>query len=192
VNVCVFCGANAGASPAYAAAARALGRGLVERGYGLVFGGGSVGLMGVVADAVLDAGGEAIGVIPRALVERELAHQRATQMHVVSSMHDRKQLMHDLAGAFVAMPGGLGTLDETFEALTWLQLGVHRKPVGLLDVEGYYEPLLTWLERARADGFVPGQCADKLLVAKEPGALLDALAEWQAPDTPRWVGVDER
>ncbi len=185
-RVCVFCGSSPGRSPSFAAAALQLGRELAGRGLGLVFGGGRVGLMGVIADAVLDAGGEAIGVIPRGLVAREVAHQRATRLHVVDSMHERKRLMHDLADAFAVLPGGLGTLDETFEALTWLQLGMHTKPVGLLDVDGYYASLLAWLDRAGDEGMVPARLHEMLLVAVSPAALLDRLAAWTPPDLPRW------
>ena len=174
-RVCVFCGASAGGRPVYAEAARALGALLAERGIGLVTGGGSVGLMGVVADAALDAGGEAIGVIPRRLVDRELGHHGMSALYVVESMHERKALMHELSDAFVALPGGYGTLDELFEALTWRQLGIHGKPVGVLDVEGYFQPLLSLLDSLAEGGFVHGANRAELLVAAEPAALLGLL-----------------
>jgi uncharacterized protein (TIGR00730 family) len=174
-RVCVFCGSSAGTRPEYAAAARALGGLLGARGIDLVWGGGHVGLMGVVADAALAAGGRALGVIPAALQERELAHGRATEMHVVRTMHERKALMADLSDAFVALPGGMGTLDELFEILTWAQLGFHAKPVGLLDVAGYYEPLLKFLDRARDQGFVRAQDRAILHVDSDAARLLERL-----------------
>lgn len=175
-RICVFCGAASGGRPEYAAAARTFGTLLAERGIGLVTGGGSVGLMGVVADAVLDAGGEAIGVIPRRLVDRELGHHGMTALYVVDSMHERKALMHELSDAFVALPGGYGTLDELFEALTWRQLGIHGKPVGVLDTLGYWQPLLAALDAIVAGGFVHAANRAELLVAAEPAELL-ALVE---------------
>ncbi|HEY8428354.1 MAG TPA: TIGR00730 family Rossman fold protein [Sandaracinaceae bacterium] len=153
-RLCVFCGSSPGRRPAYLEAARALGRTLAERGHGLVFGGASIGLMGAVADAALAAGGEVIGVIPRSLVDREIAHPGLTELHVVETMHERKALMTRLSDAFLALPGGHGTFDELFEALTWSQLGIHEKPIGLWDVEGYFAPLLSMLDAAVAEGFV--------------------------------------
>ncbi len=152
-----------------------MGRALVERDLGLVFGGGRVGLMGAVADAVLAAGGEAIGVIPEALVQRELAHQGLTRLHVVGSMHERKALMADLADAFVALPGGFGTLDELAEILTWAQLGIHAKPIGLLDVDAYFAPLLAFFDRAAADGFLRTEHRRLLRLAGDADDLLAAL-----------------
>lgn len=175
-RVCVFCGSSPGARPSYAAAARALGTLLAQRRIELVWGGGNVGLMGVVADAVLDAGGRAIGVIPGALAERELSHARASAMHVVRTMHERKALMADLSDAFLALPGGMGTLDELFEILTWAQLGFHAKPVGLLDVEGYYAPMLAFLDRARDEGFVRPADRARLRVDCDAERLLELLA----------------
>ena len=174
-RVCVYCGSRPGVRPAYAEAAAALGAGLAERGVGLVTGGGSVGLMGVVADAALAAGGEAVGVIPRALAEREVGHASLTRLEVVGSMHERKARMASLADAFVALPGGLGTLEEIAEALTWAQLGIHAKPCGLLDVDGYYRPLVGFLDHAVSQGFVRPEHRAALVVASEPDALLDAL-----------------
>ncbi|HEX8952116.1 MAG TPA: TIGR00730 family Rossman fold protein, partial [Polyangia bacterium] len=147
MRLCVFCGSSPGRSPDYAAAARRVGALLARRGIGLVYGGGNVGLMGIVADAVLADGGEVVGVIPRALVDRELAHGRLSELVVVDTMHERKQRMHDLSDGFIALPGGFGTLDELFEALTWAQLGMHQKPCGLLDVNDFFAPLRAFIER---------------------------------------------
>jgi uncharacterized protein (TIGR00730 family) len=180
-RVCVFCGSSAGARPEYAAAARALGSLLATREIELVWGGGHVGLMGVVADTVLSAGGRAIGVIPAALAERELAHSRATGLHVVRTMHERKALMADLSDAFVALPGGMGTLDELFEILTWAQLGFHAKPVGLLDVAGYFEPLMAFVDRARDEGFVRAQDRAILQVDTDAARLIGRLEQRALP-----------
>jgi len=175
-RVCIFAGSRDGAA-GYLEAARAMGAAVARRGWGVVYGGASVGTMGAVADAALAAGGEVQGVIPASMVARELAHTRLTRLHVVDSMHERKAKMHALSAAFVALPGGFGTLDETFEAITWAQLELHDKPIGLLDVNGYWQPLLRWIERSVADGFAPGDLARSLRVEREPGALLDALLD---------------
>jgi uncharacterized protein (TIGR00730 family) len=175
-QVCVFCGSRMGTGPVYREAARALGQLLASRGLGLVFGGGHIGLMGVLADAVLDRGGEVIGVIPQGLVDRELAHPRSTKMHVTASMHERKALMAQLADAFVALPGGFGTFDETFEMLTWAQLGLHHKPIGLLNVEGFFDGLLTFLDHTVQQGFVKPLHRHLLLKADTPHDLLETLA----------------
>jgi uncharacterized protein (TIGR00730 family) len=175
-RLCVFCGSQNGNRPEYADAARRLGQAIARRQIELVYGGGHVGLMGVVADAVLDAGGRVIGVIPQGLVERELAHERLTKLLVTGSMHERKARMADLADAFVALPGGFGTADEWFEILTWAQLKLHAKPVGLLDVAGFYEPLLAWIDRAVEDGFVKREHRDKLILERDVESLLDRLA----------------
>jgi uncharacterized protein (TIGR00730 family) len=190
-RICVFCGSARGARPAYAESARQLGRALVARGVSLVYGGGHVGLMGVIADAVLEAGGEAIGVIPHALAAREVAHQGLTRLHVVNSMHERKAMMAALADAFVAMPGGFGTYEEFFEAVTWTQLGVHRKPCGLLNVNGFYDPIVQFLDRAVSEGFVKPEHRAAILVDTEAGPLLDALATVELPEVARWIGVAE-
>jgi len=174
-NICVFCGSSVGARPAYVEAARELGRTLAGRRLGIVFGGGKVGLMGVLADAVLAAGGEAIGVIPEALVAREIAHNGLTELRVVHSMHERKTLMADLADAFIALPGGYGTLEEFFEAVTWTQLGIHRKPCGLLNVDGYYDALLALLDRAVSDGFIREANRSLVLDAADVPTLLEKL-----------------
>jgi uncharacterized protein (TIGR00730 family) len=187
-RVCVFCGSSAGARPEYREAARLLGRAIVERCLGLVYGGGSVGLMGVLADAALEAGGEVIGVIPRPLATRELAHAGVSEMRVVASMHERKATMAALADGFVALPGGLGTLDETLEILTWAQLGIHTKPVAVLDVLGYYGGLRRLLDHAASEGFVRGEHAGLLLFATSAGEVLDRLLAWRAPAARRaWL-----
>jgi uncharacterized protein (TIGR00730 family) len=174
-SVAVFCGANRGASPRFAALARAMGEALGRRGIGLVYGGGNVGLMGVLADGALTRGGRVIGVIPRLLAESELAHRGATEMHVVESMHDRKALMTARCDAFVALPGGLGTMDELFEALTWAQLGIHRKPIYLLDPFGYYEPLVAQIDRFVAEGFLTTVNRNLLSVCTLVGELFEAI-----------------
>lgn len=174
-RICVFCGSSVGLRPAFATAARELGGTLAERGLGVVFGGGKVGLMGVLADAALAAGGEAIGVIPEALVAREVGHNGLTRLHVVRSMHERKTLMADLADAFIALPGGYGTFEEFFEAVTWTQLGIHQKPCGLLNVDGYYDALLELLVGAVADGFIRETNRSLVLDAPDVSSLLAKL-----------------
>ncbi len=190
-RVCVFCGSSAGIDPDYRAAATVLGRLLAARGIGLVFGGGHVGLMGAVADAVLAAGGEAVGVIPRGLQRRELGHEGLTELRVVESMHERKAQMAELADGFLALPGGMGTLEEAAEALTWAQLGIHGKPVGLLDVRGYWQPLVRFLDHAVAEGFLRPEHRRLCLVERDPAALLDLLAAWEPPGLRPWLGKDE-
>jgi len=184
-RVCVFCGASSGRSPSYAAAARAFGLAVAARGLGVVFGDGRVGLMGAVADGALAAGGEVVGVIPRSLVDRELAHGGLTELHVVSSLHERKALMAELADAFVALPGGFGTLDELLEQLTWSQLGLHAKPIGLLDVDEYWRPLIALARQATEEGFV--READLAAIAVAAGAddLLDRLERLTREPRPR-------
>ncbi|HEV8141527.1 MAG TPA: TIGR00730 family Rossman fold protein [Methylomirabilota bacterium] len=187
-RLCVFCGSSVGARPAYAAAARAFGAALARRSIGLVYGGGSVGLMGALADAVLAERGEVIGVIPGPLASRELAHPNVTEMRVVGSMHERKATMASLADGFIALPGGLGTLEETLEILTWSQLGIHRKPVGVLNVEGYYDALLQLMSHAVREGFVRREYVGLLLFADTPAELLDRVTAWQPPTFPRaWL-----
>jgi uncharacterized protein (TIGR00730 family) len=186
-RICVFCGSSPGSNRAYLAAARATGRALADRGLAVVYGGGSVGLMGAVADAALEAGGEVIGVIPRALELRELAHSRLTTLHVVGSMHERKAKMAELAHGFVALPGGMGTLEELAEILTWAQLGLHDRPVGLLDIAGYYEPLVAFLDGAVAEGFVRPEHRRLLTIAGDPATLLERFAAWKPPLVERWI-----
>ncbi len=177
-RIAVFCGSRPGTDPIYGETATALGRRLAERGLGLVYGGGKVGLMGMIADAVLEAGGEVIGVIPQSLEEREVAHRGLSRLHVVDSMHDRKALMYHLSDAMVALPGGIGTFDEFFEALTWNQLGLHDKPCGLLNVAGYYDPLVAMIGRAHEKGYVSAW--NRFLLIDDDGAsLLDRLLERQ-------------
>ena len=190
--MCVYCGSSPGARPAYLEAARRMGERLGAGGHALVYGGASVGLMGAVADAALAAGAEVRGVLPQALADRELAHEGLTELHVVGSMHERKRLMADLSDAFVALPGGIGTFEELFEVWTWTQLGFHAKPVGLLDVEGYYAPLVAFLDRATAEGFVKPVHRDVLVVDGDPEALLARLATAELPDVPKWIGRGER
>ncbi len=180
-----------GTDPAYAAAAVRFGEALARRGLGLVYGGGRVGLMGRIADAVLQAGGSVTGIIPRALLARELAHPRITDLEVTDSMHARKARMAELADAFVALPGGIGTLDELFEIWTWAQLGLHAKPCAWLDVQGYFEPLASFLDRAVAQGFLRPTYRWMLLTATDPEELLDRLANYEAPVVERWVRPGE-
>jgi uncharacterized protein (TIGR00730 family) len=188
----VFSGSLPGTRRAYLHAASCLGRALARRGVGLVYGGASVGLMGAVADAVLADGGEAIGVIPEALVSKEIAHAGLTELHVVGSMHERKATMADLADAFIALPGGFGTLEELFEVVTWAQLGLHSKPIGLLDVAGFYAPLLATLEHMLAEGFVGPDHLRLLIARPEPDGLLEALAAYRPPVLRRkWVSRAE-
>ena len=189
-RVCVFCGSQLGSKPAYLEAARRMGESLARRKLGLVYGGASVGLMGAVADAALAAGGEVIGVLPGPLQKKELAHAGLTRLHLVGSMHERKAKMASLADAFVALPGGLGTLEELAEVLTWAQLGLHRKPCALLDVDGYFAPLLTFLDRAVAERFVAPAHRAMILVDRDPKQLLDALAAWRAPAVEKWLDRD--
>jgi uncharacterized protein (TIGR00730 family) len=183
-RLAVFCGGSGAARPAHLEAATLLGRTLAARGIGLVYGGGRVGLMGALADAALADGGAVIGVIPQHLVAREVAHRGVQDLRVVGSMHERKALMAELADAFVALPGGFGTLDELFEMLTWTQIGLQAKPCALLNVAGYWDPLLAWVERAVADGLVRPAHAGLLLAAGNPGELLEQLAAWRLPEMP--------
>lgn len=174
-RVCVFCGSSVGTRPEYAAAAVALAQAMADAGAGLVYGGGAVGLMGIVADAVLARGGEVIGVIPEALATREIAHTGLTELHVVSSMHERKALMADLSDAFIALPGGFGTFEEFCEVITWTQLGIHPKRCGLLNVAGYYDPLLAQFDRATSDGFVKPANRRIVIADTDPAALVGAV-----------------
>ena len=190
-SLCVFCGSNTGTNPRFAAVARELGALMAKEGIALVFGGGSVGLMGVVADAVLAGGGKAIGVIPRALWDREIGHRNLSELHVVESMHERKAMMASLADAFVALPGGLGTLEEIFEVWTWAQLGIHAKPVAFLDAEGFYGPLLEFLDSAVDAGFVRPKYRGIAIVDSDPAALLLKLGEYEPPIVEKWIKASE-
>lgn len=191
-RVCVFAGSSPGASSCYADAAARLGSTLAGQGIGLVYGGGRVGLMGSVADAVLAAGGEVIGVIPRHMTSREIAHDGLSDLRVVGSMHERKALMYDLADGFVALPGGLGTLEELFEILTWCQLGLHVKPSGLLDVDGYFSLLVEFLDHMTNHGFVKEVHRRLLVVEERPERVLDEMRAFQPPPLPRWLSEAER
>jgi hypothetical protein len=190
--LCVFCGANFGRRPAYRLAAEQIGRLLAQRGITLVYGGGKVGLMGALADAALVGGGRVVGVIPRALAEKEIAHTGLSEMHVVGSMHERKALMADLADAFLSLPGGFGTWDEFCEALTWSQLGLQKKACAFLNVEGYYDALLALTERAAEDGFIREEHRKLLLVDGDAEMLLDRLDNYDVPFVPKWAGREQR
>ncbi|MDB6445150.1 MAG: TIGR00730 family Rossman fold protein [Mesorhizobium sp.] len=185
-SVCIFCGASTGANPAYREAAQALGRALAERKLTLVYGGGAVGLMGIVADAALAAGGEVIGIIPQSLKDKEIGHSGLTRLEVVDGMHARKARMAELSDAFIALPGGLGTLEELFEVWTWGQLGYHGKPLGLLEVNGFYSKLTGFLDHIVEEGFVRPPHRDMLQVSESPHNLLDALAQWRPSVQPKW------
>ena len=191
-RLCVFCGSSSGNRLIYAEAAAQLGRDLAKSKIALVFGGGRVGLMGILADSVLSAGGQAIGVMPRALVEKEIAHTSLTEMHVVESKHQRKALMADLADAFLLLPGGFGSWEEFCEVLTWLQLGIHRKPCAILNVAGYYNGLLLLADHALAEGFVRPAHHKMVIVADHPRAALSQLASASIPSEVKWVGEEAR
>jgi uncharacterized protein (TIGR00730 family) len=190
-RICVYCGSNPGASPAYAAAARALGGEIARRGLGLVYGGASVGLMGAVANAALAGGAEVIGVIPHFFAVKEVAHRGLDELLVVDSMHERKARMAELADGFVALPGGWGTLEEIFEVLTWAQLGLHEKPCGLLDVGGYFDDLYRFLERAVAEAFVREEFRPMIVLENDAGRLLDRFAAYRAPRVRKWIRPEE-
>jgi uncharacterized protein (TIGR00730 family) len=190
--LCVFCGASHGRRPAYREGALRVGELLAQREIKLVYGGGKVGLMGTLADACLAAGGSVVGVLPRALAEKEIAHTGLTEMHVVSSMHERKALMADLADAFLTLPGGFGTWDESCEALTWSQLGLQKKACAFLNIDGYYDALLSLADRAAEDGFIQPAHRQLLLVDTDPERLLDCLQDYEVPYVPKWVDREER
>jgi TIGR00730 family protein len=193
-RIAVFCGSSRGANAIYAETAVKLGRSLVDRGIRLVYGGGQIGLMGVVADAVLAAGGEVIGVIPEALALKEVAHEGLTEMRVVASMHERKAMMADLSDAFIAMPGGFGTFEEFCEIITWAQLGLHTKPCGLLNVNGYYDPLLALFDHGVRKGFIRQQHRALVLDDPNPDALLKQILAWSPSDVVpivKWLERDE-
>ncbi|MET0332155.1 MAG: TIGR00730 family Rossman fold protein [Dyella sp.] len=186
-SLCVYCGSSSGFDPTYAEQTRTFGRELARRGIALVYGGGKVGLMGTLADAVLAAGGQVIGVIPRHLVEKEVAHQGLTEMHVVDNMHQRKTKMYELSQAFVALPGGFGTLDEMFEMLTWAQLGLHTWPCAFLDTRGYYARLKQFVDHTVAEGFVRAPQRDSVWFGESIDTLFDWMDGYQASYTPKWV-----
>ncbi len=187
MNLCVFCGSSVGARPAYRRAAQSLGEELAARGIGLIYGGASVGLMGAVADAVLASGGSAIGVMPRALVDAEVAHENLTELRVVQSMHERKAQMAALSEGFVVLPGGIGTLEEAFEVWTWSQLGLHGKSIGLLNVEGFYDGLERFLDHLVAEAFLRDVHRGILLSDDDPGRLLERIQRAEVPARPKWI-----
>ena len=186
-RVCVYCGSNPGRNPAYAAAAGELGRVLVARGIGLVYGGASMGIMGAVADAVTSQGGEAIGIIPEDLLKKESPHQGLAELKVVGSMHERKGLMAKLSDGFIALPGGLGTLEELLEVWTWAQLGFHQKPCGVLNVHSYYDSLIRFVDEAVEEGFIKAKHRSMLIVESGPEALITQLEAYVPPAVPRWL-----
>lgn len=179
--LCVYCGSSIGASPAYADAARSLAKSMVDDNIALVYGGGNVGLMGVIADEVIRLGGEATGVIPKALMDREVGHTGLTRLHIVKDMHERKAMMADLSHGFVAMPGGIGTLEELFEVFTWSQLGLHDKPIGLLNVNGFYDGLIAFLEHVVRERFLKAEQASLLVHAAEPATLVECMKTFKPP-----------
>lgn len=190
-SICVFCGSSLGANPAYEAAAIALGEAIAKRQLTLIYGGGNVGLMGVVADATLDAGGEVIGVIPEFLVAKELAHRGLTRLETVETMHDRKARMAELSDGFIALPGGYGTLEEFCEVLTWAQLGLHQKPQGLLNVAGYYDALLQFFDQATLEKLVRPVHRSLVLEATDPEMLLDRLIAYKPQNVDKWIRKDQ-
>jgi uncharacterized protein (TIGR00730 family) len=188
MRICVFCGSKSGNNELYADAAREMGTTLARSGIGVVYGGGRVGLMGALADAALLAGGTVIGVMPQSLVEREIQHVSLTELHVVASMHDRKTKMAELADGFIALPGGAGTLEEIFEQWTWAQLGIHRKPCGFLNANGYFDPLRNMIERMAAEGFLHVEHAAMLKFDTHPAAIIDAFRSYSSP-LPKWQAL---
>ncbi|MEM9643952.1 MAG: TIGR00730 family Rossman fold protein [Planctomycetota bacterium] len=189
-SICIYCGSNSGRSLAYVDAAKSLANSLVERKLTLVYGGASVGIMGSIADEVLRLGGDVIGVIPESLVRHELAHQQLTELRVTKTMHERKSIMAELSDGFVAMPGGIGTLEELFEIWTWAQLGFHQKPCGLLNTERYFEPLLQFLDHMVAEQFVTCEHRAMLVAEATPEALLDRFESYDAPQTEKWIASE--
>lgn len=190
-RICVFCGASPGNRPGYQSAARRLGKDLADRGIGLVYGGGNVGLMGTIADACLEAGGYVIGVIPQALVDREVAHRGLSDLRIVASMHERKAMMAELADAFIAMPGGFGTFEEWFEVITWAQLGLQLKPCGLLNTEHYYDPMLSLINHAVDEGFIHQDHCQLILNDRDPHQLLEKLLTWRHAPIERLISRAE-
>jgi uncharacterized protein (TIGR00730 family) len=190
-RICVFCGSRSGVRPEYVEAARAMGRALLRRNIGLVYGGGCVGLMGVIADVVVEGNGEVIGVIPQFLAERELAHSGITELVTVHSMHERKAIMAQKADAFVALPGGYGTIEEFCETLTWAQLELHRKPCGILNFANYYDPLIALLDHAVVEGFLTPKNRSLVIEETDPERLVDLLANYTPPPIKQLVGLDE-
>ena len=190
-SICVFCGSSYGALEAYADVARDTGRVIAEQGYTLVYGGAKVGLMGTVADAALEAGGKVIGVLPRSLMDKEIGHEGLSELHLVDSMHERKAMMADLSDAFIALPGGVGTLEEIFEVWTWGQLGYHKKPCGFLNVEGYYDHLITFLDHQTQQGFTKQVMRDMAQLASSPLEMIRLFENYAPPSAPKWIKRDE-
>ncbi|WP_040617317.1 TIGR00730 family Rossman fold protein [Roseibium sp. TrichSKD4] len=190
-SVCVFCGSSYGSSESYAEAAWAMGKSVADAGYTLVYGGANVGLMGIVADAALEAGGEVIGVLPQSLQEKEIAHDGLSELHVVSSMHERKAMMAERSDAFVSLPGGAGTMEEIFEVWTWGQLGLHKKPCGFLNTNGFYDLLIKFFDMQTNEGFMKHMMRDMVQVAETPEALLDLFRAYEPPSTPKWIKKSE-
>ncbi|MBD9358855.1 LOG family protein [Methylomonas albis] len=190
-SICIYCGSSPGRLDAYGEAAQTLAQALVSRNIRLVYGGAGIGIMGTVADQVLKLGGQAIGVIPKALAHKEVAHPNLTELHVTQSMHERKMLMAELADGFIALPGGIGTLEELFEIWTWAQLGFHQKPCGLLNVVGYYDALINFLDHVAAEQFVKPHHREMLMVEADPNLLLNRYAHYQPPAVKHWVNKDE-
>jgi uncharacterized protein (TIGR00730 family) len=191
MRLCIFSGSNSGNRPAYLDAARQLGAGLAKAGIGVVYGGASVGLMGAMANAALEQGGEVIGIIPQSLVDKEISHTGLADLRIVGSMHERKAMMSQLSDGFVALPGGLGTLEELFEVWTWAQLGHHRKPCAVLNVEGFYQGLLSFLDQVVDEAFIKKQHRDMLVVASGVEELLAAIRDYRPPQTTKWIGRGE-
>lgn len=190
-RVCIFCGSHTGSRPVYIAAAHEMGVALAQRGVDLVYGGGHVGLMGILADTVLKHGGRVIGIMPQHLFDKEIAHNGLTELRVVGSMHERKALMATLADAFIALPGGYGTFEEFCEILTWGQLGLHHKPCGLLNVKGFYDPLLALFDHAVSEGFVREIYRTMVLVDTDPTQLLNRFEAYQPPAIPKWMDLEQ-
>lgn len=190
-SLCVFCGSSPGQGTVYLAAAQTLGRLLAARGISLVYGGGRVGLMGAVADATLRAGGRVVGVIPRALMDREVGHSGLSELHVVETMHQRKATMAELADGFLTLPGGIGTMEEFFEVWTWSQLGIHRKPIGLLDVDGFFDPLVAFLDHLERERFLRAENRSTVLLDTSPELLVERLRTFAAPVVERWIDLEQ-
>lgn len=186
-SICVFCGSNSGLNPAYVQAAKNLGAEIVKQGLSLIYGGASVGLMGAIADAVLKAGGQAFGVIPQNLESKEIAHKNLTKLYVVESMHQRKQMMFDLSDAFLTLPGGLGSLEEICEVLTWAQLGLHKKPCGFLNINGFYDHLIVQFDRIVSEGMMKPENREMILVDNSITAILQKFRSYQAPSVDKWI-----
>ncbi len=186
-SLCIYCGSSPGATPVYAQAARGLAQAMVEQDIALVYGGGNVGLMGIIADEVMRLGGQATGVIPEALLKKELGHNGLTQLHIVKDMHERKAMMADLSDGFIAMPGGVGTLEELFEVFTWAQLGFHQKPIGLLNVDGFYDGLLQFIQHMVSQRFLKGEQAEILIAEAQPADLLQRFRSFVPHHVPKWL-----